>query len=121
MIILDTSVLIASEFENDLNHLKAVELRDKLAKEKQFITYGVLVELSQFFYQARGSAFAAAEIANALDSFNVLKLEDFDELSELYLANHKKLSLVDCEIVALTRQHGANVLSFDGKLLKAIR
>jgi len=122
MIILDTNVLVASIFENHPHHPRAETIIENLrgSKEKQCITYGVLVELSQVMHRFRSAAFAAVQVADAIKTFEILSPNDLAQVSEVYLAHCSKLSFVDCEILVISREIGAELITFDEKLQKAL-
>ena len=123
MIIIDTNVLINSLIEDSQDHSHSLELlrNAQVGGEAQYVTLGVLIELGQVLFREKGHAFAAAQVANVSKTFEVLFLQDINAIIPLYLANHKQLSFVDCEIVALSREHGAKVISLDDKLMKALK
>lgn len=123
MIILDTNILVASLVEEDQDHERSLDILQRLAlsTEKQCITYGTLIELSQVLYRARGSLFASAEVSRIASEFEILFPSNFKQIIAIYFDMHKELSFVDCEIIVISRELSASVLSFDGKLLKALK
>ena len=123
MIIIDTNVLVASLVEEEEDHEKALALLQEAERsgEEQYLTYGALIELSKVLYREKGSEFSASYVKYAIEFFKILKLDSLPAIAELYFRTHKTLSFVDCEIIALARENGASILTFDGKLLKAVK
>ena len=122
MIIIDTNVLVASVNEEEEDHAKAKQALEKLSfsGEVQCITYGVLVELSSVLSRKKGREFASQYVSKAVVSFRILFPEELSGATDFFQENFRSLSLVDCEIILASRQHGAKVLSFDKDLLKAL-
>lgn len=122
MIIIDTSVLVASVNADEDDYEEAVGKLNAATSsgESQFITYGVLVELAGVLSRKNGKEFAAEYVQKVFENFGILPASDIGQTIEFFQSSYRKLSLVDCEVILASRQHAASVLSLDKELLKAL-
>ncbi|MBI5635619.1 PIN domain-containing protein [Candidatus Micrarchaeota archaeon] len=122
MIIIDTSVLVASVNADEDDYEEAVGKLNAATSsgESQFITYGVLVELAGVLSRKNGKEFAAEYVQKVFENFSILPASDIGQTIEFFQSSYRKLSLVDCEVILASRQHAASVLSLDKELLKAL-
>ncbi len=121
MIFLDTSFLVALEVETDQNHVKAIEVRDKIIEGnfwKAIISDYIFDEMLTTTLQKTGDLKKAVRVGeNLRNSLEIINLE-LEILEEAWLIFKEqkdiKFSFTDCTILATTEGNIIkNIATFD--------
>jgi predicted nucleic acid-binding protein len=121
LIILDSSVLVASEVDGDINHERAVKLLREVAKEKfgKVFTSDYIFDETVTVTLVRTKNLRKAILAGTyiMDSTEVLKVDSstFEKAWEIFKRQKKvTFSFTDCTILALMQEKGIkNIATFD--------
>ena len=127
LIIIDTSVLVSYEIEDDINHEKAVTLMGKIVGEKfgQPITTNFIFDETVAVTLGRSKSLGKAIFVGEKMRTNsrVLEIDKdlFDAAWKLFKSQKKsKLSFTDCTTVSITRSNGIDYLAtFDKEFKQA--
>lgn len=118
MIIIDTSVLVSYEIEDDINHDKAVTLMAKIAGDKfgEPITTDYIFDETVTVTYTRSKLLGKAVFAGEKMRTNSRLLEIdkdlFDEAWKLFKSQKKsKFSFTDCTTVAVARSNRIDYLA----------
>lgn len=124
-LIIDTGYFIALFVKNDLNHKRALIIRDKIDKMKWITTWPVLTEtchMLQKYAPLKIPIFLKIIETEAIEIFNLSQL-DFPRIIDLY-DKYKDLpmDLADASLVLLAEKiHSGEIVSTDQRDFKAYR
>ncbi len=123
MIFLDTSFIVAEEYERDENHAKAVAIRKKIESGRYghaYISDYIFDESATLLLARTGNMELVRSSGDILRSaVEILRINEgsFDHAWELFKAQkgNKPLSFTDCTNIAVMEEHGINnIVAFDG-------
>lgn len=127
MVLLDSCFLFAYFVKEDDFHSQAVKLAKNFADETVFCSFLVFQEFMTLVMSRLGSQAAiqiGSDLLNEDSAIHLTKLDQelFEESMALFktLSPHR-LSFVDFALIALSRHLGAEVLTFDEPLQKALK
>ena len=120
--IIDSSVFIAALHETDSQHQRGLTLL-KRAPRPIIVPEYIALETATMLMIRKQKRSADQFVEEVLrgGEFTLLlsSLSLFDAAAKLFLASSKKLSFVDCALIALSREY--TVLTFDKALAKTIQ
>lgn len=118
MFLLDTDFLIATRFKTETTHARAVAvIKKSLADSSLLITDLVLFELASVLshkFSHTDAVQVTAELRSRKQTMLTTTQSDIDEAWDIFNAQKKnKCSFVDCANVAVARNLGLLIVSFD--------
>ena len=124
MLLVDSSVLIAYYHEGDSQHEKASSAMQGKNADRFLVNDCIIDEVATVLQIKAGREKAKLALDALLNTeavvFQHTTEEEFFEIVEYFKSQKTKLSFTDCSIVLLARRSGAKVVTFDGKLQKAL-
>ena len=116
MIFLDSSYILSLIFENDINHLKAMQIRYVLEDEAKMINNTVLNEVLNSI-DSNNSKIEINYIINrllSLHKIDFLNYDDYITSIKIFLFYNQSINFSDCTILKSMFENNINqIISFD--------
>ncbi len=117
MILLDSNVIIACNNKRDALHQQALKVDVKSAAINQLVFSEIANVLQK---RVQDKAIVMNSLREVLEEMTILTVTDDDliETLDIFSENYPKLSFTDSSLLALSKRHGIEVVSFDSELNK---
>jgi len=119
----DSSVIISSLLKNETRHKEALAIWENILKGKSFavMPLSILIEVVAAIRRRTGSEELATQIKKELmsiDNISFVILDDKAAMEAADIAAKTGLRGMDAIVVQVTKEFGADLISFDEEMMK---